>query len=116
MSLPMCGVQISVKSTVDLRSSLSRSAFKHSINTYWVTSKESPELLWSEELAPSSAEVEKFRMRDHDGCDVTSFFTFSDCFENFLDQYESKASGARWGRRSCTGMIGGGGSRSPQPI
>jgi hypothetical protein len=93
MSLPMCcGVQISVKSSVDLRSSLSRSAFKHSINTYWVTSKESPELMWSEELAPSSAEVEKFRMRDHDGCDVTSFFTFSDCFENFLDQYEAKVS------------------------
>jgi hypothetical protein len=35
MSLPMCcGVQISVKSNVDLRSSLSRSAFKHSFNTY----------------------------------------------------------------------------------
>ena len=69
---------------------LTASSLKHSINTYWITSREAEHCLWVEELAPSSVEVEKFRMREHDGCNVKSFFTFPDCFEHFVQQWEAK--------------------------
>ena len=82
-------MQVSLKSAANVRL-LSKNVFKHSINTYWITSKEAPDSLWLEELAPSSTEVEKFRMRVHDGCEVASFFTFDDCFEHFLQQWEAK--------------------------
>ena len=41
-------------------SRLVASSFKHSVDTYWLTSLESPNQLWTEELAASSAEVIKF--------------------------------------------------------
>lgn len=86
-----CVLQISVKNSANARF-LQKSSFKHSINTYWVTSLEASGSLWSEELAPSSVEVEKFRMRVHDGSGVMSFFTFGDCFEHFLQQWETSVS------------------------
>ena len=85
-------LQVSLKSAANPRLLL-KTSFKHSVNTYWITSKEDPDSLWLEELPPSSVEVEKFKMRVHDGCDVKSFFTFADCFEHFLTQFEAKVCG-----------------------
>ena len=73
-------------------SRLIASSFKHSVDTYWLTSLESPNQLWTEELAASSAEVIKFNARSRDGCPVASFFTFGDTFEHFRGQWESKVS------------------------
>ena len=70
--------------------SLTRNSFKHSIGTYYVTSRESPDQLWIEELSSSSSEVAMFKMRVHDGCDVMSFFSFGDAYEHFLCQWDSK--------------------------
>ena len=69
---------------------LSRVSFKASINTYWVTSRESPDALWVAELSSNEPEVEKFTARSNDGCPEQSFFTFADTFEDFLCKWDSK--------------------------
>ena len=71
---------------------LNKSSFKHSINVYWVTSREAPDQLWLEELALSEAVVKKFNLRTNDGHPAAAFLTFEDSFQNFLDAWEGKVS------------------------
>ena len=83
-------LQVSLRTDANTRLLLKHS-FKYSINTYWVTSLEA----WSEELPPSHEAVQRFRARVHNGDVGTSFFTFSDAAEHFLNQWEAKVSSAR---------------------
>ena len=87
-------LQVSLREAANTRLLLKHS-FKYSINTYWVTSLEAPDALWSEELPPSHEAVQRFRARVHNGDVGTSFFTFSDAAEHFLNQWEAKVSSAR---------------------
>ena len=82
-------LQVSLRTDANTRL-LMKNSFKYSINTYWVTSIEAPDALWSEELPASHEEVQRFRARVHDGDVGQSFFTFSDAFEHFLNQWEAK--------------------------
>ena len=82
-------LQVSLRSDANARA-LTKFSFKHSINTYWVTSAESPDALWSEELPASDETVQKFRARAHDGDVGNAFFTFADTYEHFLGQWEAK--------------------------
>ena len=84
-------LQVSLRTDANTRLLL-KNSFKYSINTYWVTSLEAPDALWSEELPPSHEAVQRFRARANDDDVGTSFFTFSDAAEHFL---EAKVSGAR---------------------
>ena len=86
--------QVSLRSDANARL-LMKNSFKYSINTYWVTSLEAPDALWSEELPLSHDAVQRFRARANDGDVGTSFFTFSDAAEHFLNQWEAKVSCAR---------------------
>ena len=84
-------LQVSVRSDAHM-ARLTRASFKHSVDTYWITSLEAPDQLWSEELAGSSTEVVKFKSRSHDGCPVQCFSTFGDTYEHFLGQWDSRVS------------------------
>ena len=86
--------QVSLRSDANARVLL-KNSFKYSINTSWVTSLEAPDALWSEELPLSHDAVQRFRARANDGDVGTSFFTFSDAAEHFLNQWEAKVSCAR---------------------
>ena len=47
--------------------SLTKVSFLHSINTYYLTSRQSADDLWTEELLPSNDAVQRFKARVHDG-------------------------------------------------
>ena len=53
-------LQVSLRTDANTRLLLKHS-FKYSINTYWVTSLEAPDALWSEELPPSHEAVQRLR-------------------------------------------------------
>ena len=71
-------------------SALRTTSFKHSINTYWVTSREAPDQLWAEEWLSSDALVKKFKMRANEGHPMPAFLTFEDTFQHWAEQYEAK--------------------------
>ena len=52
-------------------------------------------MLCGQELPPSHEAVQRFRARANDDDVGTSFFTFSDAAEHFLNQWEAKVSSAR---------------------
>ena len=86
--------QISLKSTaVPGRGggNLKVSDFKYSRMAYWVTSREAPEVVWMEELKPSSDAVKAFFARDKgyatsDAC----YLDAGDSFDSFVNRWEMK--------------------------
>ena len=70
--------------------SLTSSSFKHSINCYWVTSREAPDSLWLEEWSASETIVEKFNLRANEQHPHADFTTHQDTFQHFIRAWESK--------------------------
>ena len=70
--------------------SLTKVSFLHSINTYYLTSRQSADDLWTEELLPSNDAVQRFKARVHDGFPQPQFLTFGDAHNHWIDCWEAK--------------------------
>ena len=84
------GPQVSVRQNAVLNS-LRKTSFKHSVGTYWVTSRQAPSELWSEPLPSSHAAVHAFEVRSRDGHPHDFLLDFGDVFDNWINLWENKA-------------------------
>jgi hypothetical protein len=48
--------------------------FKYNRKSYWVTSREAPDVIWMEELMPSTEAVKAFVARDKDYATVDAWY------------------------------------------
>lgn len=79
---------MSVRSQADMRL-LGPSSFKHSNNTYWVSSRQSPNLLWGEPLSPSDPAVIRFYDRPADGHPHPFLNDFGNTFDHWIGCWRS---------------------------
>jgi hypothetical protein len=87
--------QISLKSTAKPGrdgKNIKQNDFKFSRKAYWVTSREAPNVLWIEELLPSSEAVKAFVVRDKEYATTDAEFLDSgDSFDSFLRRWADKS-------------------------
>lgn len=87
-------LQVSLKSTAAPGregKNLKANDFKYNRKTYWLTSRESPDVLWIEELMPSSDAVKAYIARDK-AYAITdcSLLDAADSFDSFLSRWAAK--------------------------
>jgi hypothetical protein len=87
--------QVSLKSTAAPGrdgKNLKVNDFKYNRKTYWVTSREAPNVVWMEELLPSTEIVKAFCARDK------SYLTTDACYLDAADSFDAYLS--RWQQKT----------------
>ena len=69
---------------------LKASDFRYSRKSFWITSRESPDVVWIEEFKPSDAVVKAYVVKDKDDLDSKHYLDASDSFDNFLQRFRNK--------------------------
>jgi hypothetical protein len=90
----MCALgQVSLKSSAcpgRQGKGLKKSDFKFSRNTYYVTSREAPGIIWIEKFKPSDHAVRCYVVRDKTELDDQNFLDHGDLFDTYLMRWEAK--------------------------
>lgn len=94
MRARVCIVQVSVKSSATPGrggKGLKAADFKYSRNAYWITSRESPSVVWVEDLKPSCEAVRFYAARDKSYATTDqAYLDAADSFDSFLSRWMAK--------------------------
>ena len=69
---------------------LTAGSFKHSVGTYYVSSREAQDTLWSEPLEETHPAVLAFKSRAYEGHPHPHVLNFADCFDNWATAWSNK--------------------------
>ena len=102
-------MQVSLKSTAKAGKNgngLKDTDFKYNRNTYWLTSRETPDIVWIEQLGGQDEAVRSFVVRDKEDILVDmQYLDARDSFDSFLTRWRSKTIVKEYGQARAATKI-----------
>jgi len=85
--------------------------FKYNRNTYWLTSRETPDIVWIEQLGGQDEAVRSYVVRDKEDILVDmQYLDARDSFDSFLTRWRSKTIVKEYGQARLRAAMRGSGA------